>query len=86
MRVQSTIQKWGNSLALRLSGPIKTIPHFEVNMAVDIDIEEDGIKVYPAKTRVKRLPYSEKDLLKGLNAETAHAEVLANLSEKEIGE
>lgn len=27
MKVQTTIQKWGNSLAIRISGPLKTMPH-----------------------------------------------------------
>ena len=86
MRIQSTIQKWGNSLALRLTGPIKTIPQFEVNMLVDIDVEEDGIKIHPAKMKVKKLPYSEKELLKNLNPKNAHVDTLVNLSAKEIGE
>ncbi len=86
MRMQATIQKWGNSLALRLTGPIKAIPHFEADMLVDIDIEESGITIYPAKKKLKKLPYTEKELLKGLNARTAHADLLAEPSDKEMGE
>ena len=86
MKVQSTIQKWGNSLALRLTGPIRSIPQLEANMIVDIEIAEDCIKIYPAKKQTKKLPFSEKDLLKGLNANSAHADEVANLSDKEIGE
>ena len=36
--------------------------------------------------KAKKLPYSEKDLLKGLNSKTAHAESLVHLSAKEMGE
>jgi len=86
MKVQATIQKWGNSLALRLTGPIKAIPQFEANMLVDIDVEEGGIKICPAKKKARKLPFSERDLLKGLNAKTAHAEELVSLKAKEIGE
>lgn len=86
MKVQSTIQKWGNSLALRLTGPIKTIPHFENNMQVNIEIEEGYIKIYPVKEDVKTLPFSEKDLLKDLDSKTAHAECLAHVKIKEMGD
>ena len=49
MRVQVKIQKWGNSLALRLAGLIKSIPKFRANMVVDVDISDQGIDVRPAK-------------------------------------
>jgi len=85
MKLQSTIQKWGNSLALRLTGPIKAIPHFEANMLVDIDVDEDGITIHPSKRKARKLPFTEKELLTGLNSKTAHAEELATLHAKEIG-
>ena len=86
MRVQGTIQKWGNSLALRITGPIKTIPKFKANMQVNIDIEEDGIQIHPIKKRKKKLPFSEKDLLKGMSADSAHADELAIVNFNEFGE
>lgn len=86
MKMQATIQKWGNSLALRLTGPIRTIPKFEVNMVVDVDVEKDSIKVQPAAPFVKKFPFKEKDLLKDLDANTAHAEILAKPNTKEMGE
>ena len=74
MRIQAKIQKWGNSLALKLTGPWKSIPHFEENMLVDIDVTEEGIQIRPIKRRAtRRLPFSEAQLLKGLNAKTVHA-------------
>jgi len=86
MRIQSKIQKWGNSLALRLTGPVRTIPQFEVDMVVNIDIKEDGISIHPVKTTTKKLPFSEKDLLKGLDAKTAHADALTTLTPREFGD
>lgn len=80
MRVQSTIQKWGNSLALRLTGPIRAIPQFEANMLVDIDIEDDGIKIHPAKIGMKKRPYREKDLMgdkRGMSFSNPAVRVLA---------
>ena len=38
MKIQSTIQKWGNSLAIRITGPLKTIPHFTADMPVEIEV------------------------------------------------
>lgn len=86
MKVQTQIQKWGNSLALRLTGAIKTIPHFEENMIVEVVINEKGIQVFPSKTKQKKLPYTEEQLLKGLTAITAHADELADISDIERGE
>lgn len=85
MKVQTKIQKWGNSLGLRLSGPIKSIPHFEANMLVDIEITQDGIQVQAATPRkVKQLPFSEAELLKDLTAKKAHKELLGSITNKEF--
>ena len=67
MQVQATIQKWGNSLALRLTGQLRTIPHFEENMRVNIEIQEEGIQVRPARDKLKKKLFREADLLRGLN-------------------
>ncbi len=64
--------------------PIKTIPQFEADMLVDIDIEESDITLYPVKKKLKKLPYSEKELLKGLDARTAHADLLVDPSISEL--
>ena len=32
MRTESTIKRWGNGLALRISGPMRDIPGFEEGM------------------------------------------------------
>ena len=85
MQVQATIQKWGNSLALRLTGQLRTIPHFEENMRVNIEIQEEGIQVRPARDKLKKKLFREADLLRGLNAWTAHADELMDVSPKEFG-
>ena len=74
MQVQATIQKWGNSLALRLTGQLRTIPHFEENMRVNIEIQEEGIQVRPARDKLKKKLFREADLLRGLNAWTSHSD------------
>ncbi|HEV2614565.1 MAG TPA: transcriptional regulator [Gammaproteobacteria bacterium] len=87
MHIQGKILKWGNSLALRLSGSLRDIPHFQANMLVNIDVNENGITVQPAKkSKSPRIsPFSEAQLLKGLTPHTAHADALAKLSKKESG-
>lgn len=47
MKVHTTIQKWGNSLAIRITGPLKTIPHFVVDMPIEIDVSENGLLIKP---------------------------------------
>lgn len=74
MKVQSTIQKWGNSLAIRITGPVKTIPHFVANMPVEIDVRENGLTVRPILLKKKKLLFSEAQLLEGLTAKKAHAD------------
>ncbi|MBI5447919.1 MAG: transcriptional regulator [Gammaproteobacteria bacterium] len=85
MRVRTTIQKWGNSLALRLTGPLRSIPHFEENMLVEIDVDEHSIQVYPVATK-KPPRFKEKDLLQGLTAKTSHANEVFYPTLKELGE
>jgi len=70
MHTQAVLQKWGNSIALRLSGNLKTIPHFAAGDTVDIEITERGLFIQKATVH----PLSEVDLLCGLTAYTAHAD------------
>ncbi|CNK48585.1 TPA: transcriptional regulator [Yersinia enterocolitica] len=80
MRAQATLQKWGNSVALRLSGNLKTIPNFEVGDTVDIDISEQGLVIQ----KVVKKPLTEESLLAGLSAYTAHADELTHPMEREL--
>lgn len=84
--VHTKIQKWGNGLALRVAGLMRDIPKFEKNTDVDVEVFEDGFTVRKAKPGKKGFvfPVKEKELLKDLTPETAHADSLADLSVKEI--
>ena len=84
MKVEAKIQKWGNSLALRLTGPVKQIPHFEADMLVLIKVSETGIRVEPIKEPVMKEKFTEEELLKGLTARTAHADEIASINEDEM--
>ena len=87
MLIQTKIKKWGNSLGLRLSGPLKSLPHFTEDMLVDIEVTEKGLVVTPAINKnLKKFPFSEAELIAGLDEKTAHADLLAPLLSKERGE
>ena len=88
MKVESEIKKWGNSLALRVTGIMAELPNFKDGTKVIVEISEEGIMVKPVRstTRKLRLPYSEKELLAYLCAETAHADELATPLATEMGE
>lgn len=78
MRVHAKIQKWGNGLALRVSGVMRDIPHFKEGTVVEVDVSEEGfsvVRLLPRKTTL--FPYSETQLLQGLTENNAHADLLA---------
>ena len=79
MKVETEIKKWGNSLALRVTGVMAEMPGFKEGAKVIVDVSTDGFEVKPVlKPGAKiKLPYSEQELLKNLTPETAHAEALA---------
>ncbi len=88
MKVESEIKKWGNSLALRVTGIMADIPNFKDGTKVIVEVSEEGIMVKPVRSpgRKPQLPYSEKELLADLNPETAHADELATPLAKELGD
>lgn len=88
MKVRTKIQKWGNSLGLRISGPMKTVPNFEENMPVDVNVTEKGLEVVPVKKIKKRqLPFTEAELLEDMTPYGAHADEIENVYlDKEWGD
>lgn len=85
MIIHSKIQKWGNSLALRIGGVIREIPHFKEGTEVDIEISETGFTVTKSKKK-PHFPFKESDLVNDLSAHTAHADLLAIPTDKELGQ
>ncbi|HAW0791576.1 TPA: transcriptional regulator [Escherichia coli] len=80
MRTQVVLQKWGNSIALRLTGNLKTVPGFSVGDIVNVEISEKGLFVEkPARRRL-----SEAELLAGITPVTAHADEIATPFNKEV--
>lgn len=86
--MQTEIKRWGNSAALRLPSKLLAQAHLEIATPVDINVEAGKIIIQarPKKQKKVRFPFTEKQLLKGLNAKTAHADELASLTANEIGE
>jgi antitoxin MazE len=87
MQMEANIQRWGNSLAVRLSGAARTIPKFEEGMPITIEILDDGIYIRKAtpKLALAGLLFSEEELLLGLTPYLAHADDVASLSADEWG-
>ena len=84
MRTQ--VRKIGNSLGNII--PASVIRQLGLTEGAEIDVNVEGTKITiePVKSKKKRLPLSEKELLNGLNAQTAHADELAAVRGQELGE
>lgn len=85
--MRSEIKRWGNSAAVRLSSKILAQAKLEVFSPISIDVKAGKIAIEAAQKAPRRLtlPFSEADLLKGLDAHGAHADKLANPSASEMG-
>ncbi|TDX32182.1 antitoxin MazE [Modicisalibacter xianhensis] len=86
--MKTEIKKWGNSAALRLPRHLLTQAHIDVSSAVEVTVENGKIIVQASvdKRGKTRFPYSEDQLLQGLDASTAHADEIASVSQRELGE
>ena len=85
--MQNEIKRWGNSAAVRISSKILAQANFEVSSPINIEVRHGKIVIEPArKVPLKvKLPFSEADLLKGLDPHGAHADELAQPSDSEVG-
>ena len=88
MKIEAEIKKWGNSLALRVTGVMAEMPGFTAGAKVIVEVSEEGIFVKPAAPyrETVGLPYSESLLLEGLTPATAHADELAEPDGRELGD
>ncbi len=77
MKVETEIKKWGNSLALCMTGMMAELPGFKEGAKVVVYVSEDGLMAKPvSNSRIKiELPYSEEELLEGLTPWKAHNEL-----------
>ena len=88
MKVETEIKKWGNSLALRVTGVMATLPEFKAGTRVVVDVTDEGLVVKPVTRKKDRFhfPYTESELLADLTPETVHADELAKLMAHEFGD
>ncbi len=64
------VQRWGNSLALRIPRSFAVQARVAEGTAVDIAVEDDRLVVRPVQHQ-----YRLRDLLKRVNRRNRHAEV-----------
>ena len=66
--METKINKWGNSAAVRLPASVLTSMGLELNSPITIDVIEGKIVIAPADNARKRLelPFSEAFLLESL--------------------
>jgi antitoxin MazE len=77
--MRSEIKRWGNSAAVRLPRKLLNEARLEVDSAVTMKVEKNRIVIEALDQAVPgrlRLPFSEAELVAGLNAQTAHADEL----------
>jgi len=66
--MQTKVQRWGNSLGLRIPKSFAAQAGVEAGSEVDLSVEDGELIVRP-----KRLPrYELKDLLRGVTAKNVH--------------
>lgn len=79
MKINTTIKKGENSLAIQITGPLKSTLHFTADMSVEIEVSERGLVIHPVIFKKKKLLLlKESQLLKGLTPKKAHADEFFN--------
>jgi len=68
--MQTTIQKWGNSLAIRIPGTFSKETGLKAGLSVEIFVENDNIVIKPVRKK-----YSLSELLVQVNESNLHYEI-----------
>ena len=69
--MNTRVQKWGNSLALRIPRPFATEVGLEENTEVELSLDEGRLVIRP----VGRVKYNLAELLAKVTPKNRHAEV-----------
>lgn len=69
--MQTRIQKWGNSLGLRIPRSFALEAGVGAGSEVDLSVQDGDLVIRPARRRT----YQLKDLLRRVTAKNVHAEV-----------
>lgn len=85
--MQTEIKRWGNSAAVRLPSKILAQANLDITSPISIEVKEGKIVIEARaeRSRKVRLPFSEAELLAGLDEYTAHADGLAQPTSAEAG-
>tara|TARA_B100000745_G_scaffold176640_1_gene115634 strand:+ start:190 stop:450 length:261 start_codon:yes stop_codon:yes gene_type:complete len=85
--MKTTSKRWGNSAAVRLPKEILEQAKLSVSNPIRIDVLDGKIVIKSLQTAsiTQTLPFTEADQLIGLDAYTAHADELAQLTASEVG-
>jgi len=73
--MKTKVQKWGNSLGVRIPRAFAVQSQIRAGSAVDISVEKDGIRVKPIRVKPVRRRYSLADLLRKVDSRNRHREV-----------
>lgn len=87
--MRSAIKKWGNSAAIRLPARILAEARLGVDKPVSMVVKgrKIVIEAVPESRAVRlTLPFTETDLVRGLTREKAHADLLAEPLDEELGD
>lgn len=86
--MHSEVKRWGNSAAVRLSSKILAQANLSISSPIQIEVQ-DGKIIIEQNVRANRkvkLPFSEAELLKGLDNYGAHGDELAQPLDDELGD
>lgn len=85
LKLEATIQPWGNSLGLRITRPMCELAQLSRGDTVLVEVNEHGLSVRRMPQRKKSdVPFSEEELLEGMTSYSAHADELCPLLPSEI--
>jgi len=84
MRAQ--VRKIGNSLGSIIPATLLRQLNLTEGASISLSIENGKIIIEPIGDSQKWFPFSEQELLQGLDAHTGHADNLAAFSGKELGD
>lgn len=84
--MKTQVRKVGNSLGSIIpSAIIKQMGLIEGSV-IDVKVEGSRIVIEPIEDKKTRFPFSEKELLKGLDSFAVHSDEVGEVSDKEMGE
>ncbi|MFZ4789530.1 MAG: hypothetical protein ACOYMW_01245 [Candidatus Competibacteraceae bacterium] len=87
LHFEAVIQPWGNNMGLRITPAISKAAHLERGTVVTVAVVDGGLLVTPKPSLGKpfAFPYSEAELVQGLDPVKAHADELMNYRRSSVG-